>query len=503
MSRWLGSAVFMSVWFGTAPLCAQPSSGVEARWSQFRGPGSQGIARAGMKLPAVFGPDKNVLWQTRLPRGHSSPCVWDDHIYVTGGDPKTQRLETLCLERKSGKILWRREAPVKSLEPVHQLNSLASSTPATDGKRVYVYFGSYGLLCYDRDGAEKWRRPLAPIPGNFGSGSSPVVVEGLVLLNSGKGKDFSLLALDAHTGNIVWQKDRPRGEATGLWSTPVVRRAGEGHEVLVVGGEKAVAYNLADGAERWRLGGLPTISLNTPALMDGLAYFSLTNPIGEAVNVLKLPAFDEAFKHYDKNKDGKMSLSEFPEDTMTFGRGRPDKVGDWNSLRSIAELHDRNQDKILDREEWEGLRKSLAKAAAGVQIGVLCVRLDGTGEAPATHVVWKQTKSVPEVPSPLCYQGRVYLVSDRGIVTCRDAKTGKEIYRERLDVRGTCYASPVVGDGKIYAACDRGVVVVLKAGDQFEVLASINFDEPILATPALVDGRIYLRTENRLFAFGG
>lgn len=163
---------------------------------------------------------------------------------------------------------------------------------------------------------------------------------------------------------------------------------------------------------------------------------------------------------------------------------------------------DSNRDGALDRPEWQALAASLTKTAANVQIAVYGVKLDGQGDVSKTHVTWRQTKAVPEVPSPLCYQGRVYLLSEKGILTCRDPKSGKELYRERLDLQGTCYASPVAGDGKVILASDGGTVVVLKAGDRFEVLFQTQFDEAILATPALVDSKIYLRTDRHLYAFG-
>src|SRR5215831_7674236 len=120
-----------------------------AQWPQFRGPNGTGIAPAGCKLPVQFGPAKNLLWKTALPTGHSSPCIWEDHIYLTGFDQSARKLETLCLDRRTGQIIWRQPAPVQRFEKIHEVNSLASPTPATDGDRVYVHFGSYGLICYD------------------------------------------------------------------------------------------------------------------------------------------------------------------------------------------------------------------------------------------------------------------------------------------------------------------------------------------------------------------
>ena len=156
------------------------------------------------------------------------------------------------------------------------------------------------------------------------------------------------------------------------------------------------------------------------------------------------------------------------------GRGNTTRTA---TVRSIA-------------EEWKTLLDRQSAMADSAVTTTYCLRLDaGDGE----RVLWSQTKSAPEVPSPLIYDGRVYLVSERGILTCRDVKTGKELYRERLNTRGTCYASPVGGDGVVIVASDGGTVLVLKAGDKFEPISRAQFTESILATPALVDSKIYLR----------
>ena len=118
------------------------------------------------------------------------------------------------------------------------------------------------------------------------------------------------------------------------------------------------------------------------------------------------------------------------------------------------------------------------------------------------EIAWKHPRGVPECPSPLYYQGNVYVVKNGGIISCLDAETGKLKYRERLNSGGPYYASLVVCNGKIYAASARGVVTVFRAGDKLEILARSNLKERIMATPALVDGKVYLRTEKALHAFG-
>lgn len=477
---------------------AKPS----AQWSQFRGPGGQGAATDEAKLPVEFGPSTNVLWKTTLPLGHSSPCIWDDRIFLTAANRDERRLITICLDRRTGDILWQRDLTVEKFEQLHELNCPASSTPATDGQRVYVYFGSYGMIAYDLDGNEQWKKPLSPVPGYFGSGTSPVVAEGLVLLNSGTQLSFSLLAIDAASGELKWQKDRLRGFSTGVWSTPAVCHAKDGDVVFVAGGMSSAAYSLKDGSERWSVSGLPSISLNTAAIGHGMLFFSLTNPIGEPDNVVKLPSFEEALKQYDKDVDGKIAKDEIPADLMLFSRGRADKVGDWAPLRDFIGRLDSDKDGSLNKDEWQAGAKQMSEVAEKSELAAVAVRLGGKGNVSGTHIAWKQTTAVPEVPSLLYHDGRVYLLSEKGVLTCREAATGKELYKQRLGVEGTCYASPVVGDGKIYVASDGGTVVVFEPGDRYRRLARNDFDEGILATPALAEGKIYLRTRGHLYAFG-
>src|SRR5829696_4804244 len=131
-----------------------------AHWPQFRGPGGLGIGE-GAEPPAHFASSSNVLWKAALPAGHSSPCIWGNKIFLTGYDGK--KLETICLDRATGTVLWRETAPAEKIEPAHRIANPASSTCATDGERVFSYFGSFGLLAYELNGKESWRVPL-PAP---------------------------------------------------------------------------------------------------------------------------------------------------------------------------------------------------------------------------------------------------------------------------------------------------------------------------------------------------
>ncbi|MCG8607643.1 PQQ-binding-like beta-propeller repeat protein, partial [bacterium] len=164
------------VLLGAEMLLAQPA------WPRFRGPNGAGISESDHALPVTFDEKTNALWQTSVSEGHSSPVIWGDRIFLTGKN--NDELETLCLNRQTGEILWRKAAPKVKAERVHRVNSLASPTPATDGERVVVYFGSYGLLCYDYDGTEVWRRPLEKkLRNTFGAGSSPILMKDYLIFS--------------------------------------------------------------------------------------------------------------------------------------------------------------------------------------------------------------------------------------------------------------------------------------------------------------------------------
>ncbi|HMB28519.1 MAG TPA: PQQ-binding-like beta-propeller repeat protein, partial [Blastocatellia bacterium] len=202
----------------------------KAWWPQFRGPNSSGLGEG--KPPVNFGPDQNVLWKTAVGPGLSSPIIWEGRIFLTEFDRVSKRLATLCIDRRTGKILWRRAVSPEQIEKVHEISSPAGSTPATDGERVYVYFGSYGLVCYDLNGNQKWERRL-PLPENpYGAVSSPIVAGELVALNH-QGKDAYLLGVNRRDGRIVWKTDRSMFQYG--WSTPVYWRHDGIDEIVVLG----------------------------------------------------------------------------------------------------------------------------------------------------------------------------------------------------------------------------------------------------------------------------
>lgn len=478
--------LFATLSFPTHTIAQQPVA-----WPQFRGPEGKGVATDAQPLPVHFGPEKNVLWKVALPAGFSSPCIWGDHLFLTGYDAREQKLETLCLERATGKIRWRRTAPAEKIEGVYKVNSPASATPATDGERVYVSIGSFGLLCYDFEGKELWRRPLPRPPVSFGTATSPIVSGDLVLINS-QGKDLHVLAVKAKTGETVWQTQG--SPFPSAYPVPALWKQNAVTEVIVPGKGGLVAYDLKDGSRRWWLPGLSPESNTSPLVAAGMLYVASHLPGGDPDQRMKLPAIDEFFANNDKNKDGKLSRQELPTDVFIFSRGGKEGVGDLK-LHMMFWLFDRNGDGHIDQTEYRAVAETPFNNA------LLAIRPGGQKDISQSHIAWQYKRGIPEVPSPLEYQGRIYMVRNGGILTCLDAKTGKDVFpQQRLSPGGLFYASPVAGDGKVYLASDTGVVIVLKAGETYEVLAENDFGEVIRATPALVEGKMYLRTAGHLYA---
>lgn len=461
------AASVLGVRLGAAPM-----------WPQFRGPNSQGVEDRGQP-PVAFGPHTNFLWKVAVPTGVSSPCLWGNSIFLTAHE--AGKLSTLCIDRRDGSILWRQAAPTDKVEEVHKASNPASATPVTDGKRVYVYFPTFGLVAYDFKGHEQWRKPLpAPFVVN-GSGTSPALCGGRLILNCDQqgGKSF-LLALEPRTGKTLWETPRP--DFPSGYTTPVLWKQDGREEIVVAGSLRVVGYGLRDGREHWSARGLEAVSVcPTPALGDGQLYV-MSRSLGEGG--AKLPRFTDLLGMMDKDSDGKIAAAE------ALGPLRQD---------GAFEFIDRDRDGFVTTAEWAESEKFIGKG----EPGLFALRAPGTGDVTETHLVWKQKKAVASVSSPLFYRGRVYVVQDGGRVTCYNAKTGETAYeQERLDADGEYFASPVAAHGNVYFASTRGTVSTIAGGDTLKVLARNELGEPIMATPAIADSTLYVRTSGHLWAFG-
>lgn len=457
-------------------LIAGASAG-ESTWPQFRGLGGLGVGTG--KPPIEFDSEKSVLWKVEVPHGHSSPCIWGNKIFLTGLD--NGKLITFCLDRMDGHELWRTVTPVEKIEPTHRIGSAAAPTPCTDGECVYVYFGSFGVLAYDFNGKEIWRKSLPEPIVEFGTGASPILAGGNVIIVSDQDVGGYLLAVDAHTGAEVWRKDR--SEFRRSFSSPFLWKH-DGMEELVVAGSIWVrSYDVKDGRERWSSHGMARVSNATPTAGEGMLIVSSWNIGGDEGGRVTMSPFEEFTVVNDKDKDGVLIKDEFPA----------------GPLKDRFSQIDVNKDGRVTHEEYDHMRDMFEQA----ENQLFTIKPGGQGDISTSHQVWKTNKHLPYVSSPLCYNGRVYTIKNGGLVSCYDAKSGSIFYQaERLDAPGDYYSSAIGVNGCIYIASQKGTVVVLDAGDSLKVLARNQLGEQIFATPAILDGRIYLRTEKHLFAFG-
>jgi outer membrane protein assembly factor BamB len=231
-----------------------PSPGAERNWPRFRGPSGQGIA-VGASPPIDWDKaGKNILWRTKVDgRGNSSPVVWNDRIFLTSADEKGKQRSMLCFDRADGRLHWSKPIPAKPPEPsVRDKNGFATSTPVTDGERVIAFLGSCGLVCFDFDGNLQWQHDLK-IRTMHGAGSSPLLYQDLVILIQDQNQaDSVFLALDKHTGKVVWESERGRAMT---WSTPTIVRAGDRDELVMAGLRTVKGYDPRTGKELWSLDG--------------------------------------------------------------------------------------------------------------------------------------------------------------------------------------------------------------------------------------------------------
>jgi outer membrane protein assembly factor BamB len=452
-------------------------------WPRFRGPNGSGVAD-GQKPPVEFGPDKNVKWKISAPEGLSSPIVAGDNIVLTAFEGG--KLYTIAYRRSDGKEAWRADAGAKEIEKyLKSEGSPAASTPATDGKRIVSYFGSCGLICYDLSGKELWRfeMPTVTTWGNFGSGTSPVLADGNVILVRDESKDPKIIAVDATTGTLKWEKKR---QSRVSYSTPVEWNTPAGKQVAVAGHARMIGYDLKTGAEAWSLSGIPSGCCSSPAVADDNLFFAGWSPGGADDKEFQMPTFDALLKQSGAKGDVGISKEE-AQKTM---------------LKDSFEMIDTNKDGRVTRDEWDAVLKFVSD---GKNVA-FAIKAGGTGEVTSSYVLWKKTKGLPYIPSAIVYRGQYVMVKDGGLVTAYDAKTGKELYlQERIASQGRYYASPVAANGYIYlTALDDGAVTVLKAGAEKPTVAAKNpkLGERTAATPAIADDTLYIRTAGHLYAFG-
>jgi outer membrane protein assembly factor BamB len=420
-------------------------------WPSFRGPDGTGVAD-GQQPPVTWDikEGKNVRWKTPIPGlGHSCPVVWGNRVFVTTAvssdpDPKIRignygdvasvndkskhNWQVLCLDRDTGAILWTRTAyeGVPKIKR-HLKGSQANCTPATDGTHLIACFGSEGLYCYDFAGNLLWKRDLSTLDSSFaidqeyewGFGNSPLIHEGLAILQCDLSRDSFIAAFNVENGEKVWST--PRDEIPS-WSSPVIWRNTQRVELVTNAAQYARGYDPKTGAELWRLAKKSEVTVPTPVCGKDLLFITSGNRPIQPIFAI-----------------------------------RPGASGD------------------ISLNEKQGTN---------------------------AHIAWSKMRGGPYMPTPILYGPHFYTCSNSGVLACYEAATGKEVYKERISSGDSYTASPVAADGRLYFTSEQGQVRIVKAGPVFELLAENTLDDYVMATPAISNGFIFVRSQHFLMALG-
>ena len=374
---------------------------------------------------------------------------------------------------------------------LQNVNNPASPSPVTDGTNVYAFFQEFGLISFDKNGKERWKLPLGPFNMFYGFGASPILVDDAVILPVDQDNPSSyLIAVDKNTGRLRWKVDRPA--VISGYSTPTVYQPKQGpKQIIVPESFQLSAYSVADGKRVWWVRGLACEMKSIASYDSEYLYINgwgfPQNQPGQQVATI---SWDEALPKYDKDSDKQIAKSELPT-----GQGRAPME---RMLGAAFEAFDMDRDDKLNPKDWEVFRAMMAS-----ENGLLAIKMGGEGDQTATAIRWRYQKPVPQVPSTLLYKGVLYMINDSGILISFDPATGNVIKQGRLHgAIDKYFASPVAADDKVFVIGQGGQVSVLKAAGEWEVITVNELDDEVFATPAIADGRIYIRTRGALYAFG-
>lgn len=397
------------------PLVAASVS-LASDWSQFRGPKSDAHVE-GPASPVEWSDTKNVAWKTSIPGlGWSSPVIADGKVFLTTAVERGEglSLRALALEAATGKILWDREIRAVDKAPsIHKKNSHASPTPIVRDGFVYVHFGALGMakLAAD-DGTVQWTCQELQYAPMHGSGGSPVLHDGKLFVVCDGSVDPYVAAVDAASGKVAWKTPRSvKARISHSFVTPTVAVVDGKAQVMAPGPDHFAAYDLASGAELWRVMAPGWSVVPQPALGHGLVIYN----------------------------------------------------------------HDYDNPELI------------------------AVKLGGQGDVTDSHVVWRSKRAAPSTPSPLLVGDELYFVSDGGIASCVDAKTGERHWMNRIE--GNYSASPILANGRVLFLNETGVATWVKLGKEFAILGTNEVSGRTFATPAFSAGAMYLRTDELLYKF--
>ncbi len=406
----------MWCWACLMVLVVQCGAAGGQEWTRFRGPDGTGIG-TGESIPVAFS-EADYLWKVKLPGpGHSSPVLWGERIFLTCTHDSSEQREVICLDARSGRTLWSTKMPFTPYRH-NKLNSFAASTPAVDAEHVYVNWisgGTFVALALDHAGNTLWRREMGEFKATHGAGASPIALGGLMIVGNDNKETSFLAGLNGKTGKTAWQIKR--NSKMTSYSTPAVYRPKEGSPEVVFVSEAngMTGVDSVSGQQKWESDKLFRFkSVASPVVAGGVIF--ATAGAGGA---------------------GRESAAVRPGDTVT---GRE------------------------------------------------------------ATVAWKLDRDLPYVPTPIAIGEHLYILSEAGVMTCVVTDTGEQVWQEDLDER--FYASPVCVNGRIYLITRNGEVNVLEAGSEYKVLATSTLPEKTDATPAIANGRMYIRTHNHLICIG-
>jgi len=449
-------------------------------WPQFRGPNCSGVSTS-RNLPTEFSLTDKLRWEATLGEGISSPIVVSGRLYNTAMTGPRQ-FSVFCHEALTGKQVWKKTFETGDLPPITQPNLPASSTPAADKDRVYIYFSTLGMLALDANtGEEEWHVPL-DMPHylmDWGAAASPILYDDLVVFCSDDDLNPYLIAIDKQSGDVRWKT--PRLGMLGGYSTPLICETPERTDIVVAGTGKMKGYDPKTGEEIWTCNTLLRTIMTTPVVREGVIYVSVQS-YGDTERTLKFALLEWK----DTNQDGKLTKAEVPKEFSE----KFDKA-------------DANHDGFLDGDELDHAFQSPDNIAAGGSI-IQAIRGGGSGDVTKTHFLWGlNNKAASNMASPLVVGDQLFVVKKGGLCSSFDIKSGKTHWQtKRLNNLGEYFASPVAADGKIYVTGENGFVVVLKQGDTLKVLAKNDLGgDMVVACPAIADGRLYFRTIHKILCF--
>jgi outer membrane protein assembly factor BamB len=382
-------------------------------WPAWRGPTGDGRC-AEKNLPLKWAKDDNVRWRVPLSDpGHSTPVIWGERLFLTQSNKDGSKRSVLCFSTSDGKLLWQRDTEYKEKEPTHATNPYCSASPANDGERVVASLGSAGMVCYDLDGKELWRKDVGPMRHAWGNASSPVLWGDLCILWIGPGKVQKLLAVDRKSGQNVWEHDEPGGKAEetrpfiGSWSTPAVVRVGDHDELILPVPGKVKGFDPENGKELWSCEGVRNPS------NDLLAYATVVTADGVAV---ALGGFNGSILAVKPGGSGDVTEK---QRLWYLPRGNRQMIG--SPVISGEHVF------IIDEP---GTARCL-ELKTGKEVGKLD-RIGGT--------TWS---------SPILSEGRLYIPTMTGDVVVLSADPKLEVLA-RNKMGEPIYASPAVSDGAIF-----------------------------------------------------